>query len=673
MSTGISYEDAISRLGAQSDAVGRLAQDSGGFAAVVAAFESKDGNAFRWVLERLEMLPYCELICEWVRIKLGVLRCIEVCGVPREKVETPNLQQFARAVVQLASNEKLLRRVVDAVSCGDGDDYRAAIAELKLNDFCYLLCHWVYFIIYRRICEVVCRPQPGPLLDPASEIQAAGKFIAGVIANEKAFDAIAKAAVALNCETLQSAINKAGFASGCEIICWLICTWRCVWVCRELCFFPTPVPIGVYGIEEARNFALASRQLASNPRALGDLVNAVQNRDAKAYSEIIARFGLGPYCWQVCAWVCSVTCFEFCICVCPAPQPWFTTVGYFDIYSDINSTSGKTNKGLPFVTLGSHGGPNFAFYGQLQLGGFCPIDSPTAPGVQMKYRFLYDDGSGPLPITGTLISAAQAGTRLINWPQNVAGIANATLVPTFQSVWIQAAPTPPDPTPPAPGAPWVGPSAHYISPDANGWVAVDQNAIGGGFQTLLGFDTTQPQVAPGGPPLPGVPAGTAVPAPAQRAGKDFSIIFQATRVTTLPPGSIPDFSNSLSKIHINNWTEVNELNFAEFVSGCCTPIDATLSVQFTVDHEEMNSGAWSLGITSCSPSAPGNITPTASSLGPPPVAVTARGGSGTIVENTSAWTSCSYTLTLTTRPGLTTGIVDRTTINNSLTFAICGH
>ena len=77
MSNTSSNDNAVSRLASQSDAVGRLAQDSGGFAAVVAAFESKDANAFRWVLERLEMLPYCELICEWVRIKLCVLRSLE--------------------------------------------------------------------------------------------------------------------------------------------------------------------------------------------------------------------------------------------------------------------------------------------------------------------------------------------------------------------------------------------------------------------------------------------------------------------------------------------------------------------------------------------------------------------------------------------------------------------
>jgi hypothetical protein len=828
MSTDTLNENAVTRLAAQADAVGRLAQNSGGFAAVVAAFESKDPNAFRWVLDRLEILPQCELICEWVRIKLCVLRCIEVCGPPRDNLPTPTLQEFAHAVVQLASDERLLRRVVDAVSCGDANEYRAVLAGLDLNDFCHLLCSWVCSIIYQRVCEVVCTPQPVPIPDAVNEVRTAAKVMASVIADKEALEVISRAAVALNCETLQSTIEQAGFASGCEIICRLICSWRCVWVCRELCQLATPVLTGANGIDEARNFALAARQLASQRRALGDLVSAVQRRDAAAYGQIIARFGLGPYCLQVCSWVCSVTCHEFCICVCPNPalEPWFTTVGYFDIYSDIDAASGKTNKTLPFVTLACGGGPNFAFFDCLQLGGFCPSFSPTSPGTPMQYRFLYATVSttlaapisaaqtsitvtssagappvpfnvsvcnpgetgetitvnnisgttwtvvrgqagttpaaaaagatlwiNPAPITGNLVCQVEAGTRLINWPQNLSGIAGATLVPTFQSVIIANAPTPPDPTPPVAGATWVGPTAHYITPDpTTGWIPVDPNAIGGGFQTLLGFDTTQPQVAPGAPPLTvppigtpgGAPAGSPVPPARQGVGTNLSIIFEATRVTV----TTVDYSNSLCKIHVNNWSEVNNLWFLEFTTGgagCCTPIDATLSVQLTVDHEEMDSGAWSLSITSCSPSAPGGIISTANtalataitasqtsipvfggcavfpatpfdvSLGgtgeimtvtgvsgttwtvlrgqsgttaaaaaagatlsypvsfPAGVTASPRGGFGTIVENTSTWSDCSYTVTLTTRPGLTNGLVDRTAIPNSLTFCICGH
>jgi hypothetical protein len=759
MADVISRDDAVKSLAAQAEIIGHLAQDSGAFAAAVAGFEAQDADAFRWVLNRVDMLPYCELICEWVRIKLGVLRCIELCGVPPGGVPVPDLQQFANAVVQLASNESLLRRVVDAVACGDGDDYRAAIAELKLTDFCYLICHWVYFIIYRRVCEVVCSPERVRLADAVSEVQTASQSVAEVLKNQQAFSAISKAAVNLDCVTIRDTINAAGFQQRCHIICWLICVWRCAWVCRGFCEVGAPVLTGADAIEEARNFALAIRPFASAPRGLTDLVTAVMNRDAKTYAEIIDRWGLRPYCWQVCGWVCWAICRVFCICVCPPPplRPWFTTVGNFDIYTQIDPGSGKTNTALvPTLDMPWGGGPNFAFFNELQLGGFCPSFSPTSPGVPMRYRFLYsknkttlaaainaaqttitvaggsppptpfnisvcvDGQSGetmnvtavaantwtvtrgqdgttaatatagaevwidPKPITGPLAGTELVvGQRFINWPQiGSGGKAVGPLTPTFEPIVVGYGS---DPLPPVLGSPYYGPK-HYVQPDiTTGWVEVDTANIMGGFQKLINFDTTQ-VVAGGCPPLPaastspcfngltdagGAPAGSAVTGAGQGAGTDLAIIFQATRVGV---ASI-DYSNSLCKIHVNNWVEVNNLWFQEFngPATCCTPIDSTLTVEFTVDHEEMDSGAWSLSITSCSGSAPGDITPTVSSPGPPPVTVSSRGGFGTIIESTSSWTNCSYIASLVTRPGLTTGLFDRRAEDNEKTFCICGH
>jgi hypothetical protein len=757
-------EEIVSRLASQADVVARLAQDSGGFAAVAAAFEAKDTNAFTWVLEHLEMLPYCELICEWVRVKLGVLRCMEICEPPRENPPLPTLQQFARAVVDLSSNEKLLRSVVDAVSCGDRDAYQAAISELKLNDFCYLLCHWVYTIISHRVCEVICSPGRVYLPDAASEVQAAGKVMAKLTADDKAFNIISNAAVALNCETLQSSINQAGVGAQCEIVCRLICSWRYVWACREVCELGGPVLTGAQGVDEARSFALALRPLASQPRALRDLVSAAKKRDSNAYSAILARFGLEAYCSQVCAWISSVICYELCTCVCPSQQthpPLFTNVGNFNIYSDINPSTGLTNISLPpTAAMPRGGGPNFAFYNCLTLSGFCPTYSPAFPGVQMKYRFLYGTstatlaaaisaaqksitvaggaavpatpftvslcancttdgepvetltvtsvsgtawtvlrGQGgttaiaaaagstlsidPAPINGSLVCPVQVGTQWISWPtKDLAG--NATKIYTSQEepVWIvPPLPSPPnpaftapsDPAPPAFNTTWY-PPVHNITPDANGWVAVDESFVAGCATTLLGFDTTQPGVAPGGDPIPdpigtpgGAPAGTAVTAAGQAVGTNLSIIFQATRVAV----TTVDYSNSLCMIHVNNWSEVNNLWFKEFGGhgGCCTPIDSSLHVQFTADHEEMDS-AWTLSITSCSPSAPGNITPTTSGPG---VTITPRGGFGTIDEDTSGWTDCSYTVGLTTWPLLTTGLYDRLATPVTLTFCICGN
>jgi hypothetical protein len=210
---------------------------------------------------------------------------------------------------------------------------------------------------------------------------------------------------------------------------------------------------------------------------------------------------------------------------------------------------------------------------------------------------------------------------------------------------------------------------------------VDPNSFGGIFDGyLMGFASNV--AFPGGPPTPGVLAGTAVPPANQNNGVNAAIIFQATRVSTIAAvngGAAPDYTNQVDVIHINNWEEVNLLNFAEFATGCCTPIDKTLSVQFTADHEQMAGGEWSLVISSCA--LPSNIDLV--DVGPipplpapvPGVIFTAggRGGSGTIVEDTSLWPNCSYTATLTTTPGLTDGLNDDSDDPNSLTFAICSH
>jgi hypothetical protein len=387
------FQDSANRLAAQADAIGRLAQDGGAFAAAIAAFESRDPDAFRWVLERLELLPRCELICEWIRVKLCALRCVEVCGPPDSKVPLPELPQFAGAIIQLASNEALLRRVVDAVACGQAESYQAAIAEANLQSFCHLLCRYVCSTIYRRICEIICTPRllPVQLADAVLDIRADAEILSRVLANENLTGAIGKAAVTLDCVPLRAVIDQAGFARHCEIICRLICVWRCVWGCWTLCIEPPPILTGIYAVEEARKFALAARGMAAQPRALADLVAAVATRNANAYGAIVARFGLGPYCWQVCGWVCSEICHVFCICVCP-PQlfPEFTAIGGYNYQTQIDSA-------LPATGLTN--GDTRAFFETLRLNG---VLTQTLGGQPLEYRFEFQ----PITVVTTSLAAA---------------------------------------------------------------------------------------------------------------------------------------------------------------------------------------------------------------------------------------------------------------------------
>ncbi|HEX5284583.1 MAG TPA: hypothetical protein VFW30_10735 [Bryocella sp.] len=763
---GNSTDEVVSLLTSQAEAVARLAQDSGGFSAAFAAFDSKDPDGFRWVLERLELLPYCELICEWLRVKVCVLRCNEICPI-REGEKIPSLEDFARAVARLSENEEALRRVIDAVNCGDADAYSAVLKDLKLSEFCYVLCNWICSVGYRRVCERVCMGERVPIADPVAEIRAAAKAMDSVLSNKKLVAALSDTAVAIHCERLRSAIEEAGLLQHCEFICHLVCSYRRIWVCREICRVAPPVVAGIYAIEEARNFALALRQLTSQPRLLRDLVSAAEKPDAKAWAELISRVGLGPYCLQVCGWVTSRICHEVCRCVCPPPgyPPIFQKVGLFEIYGEIDPATGLTSTSQPVIApLYYGGGPNFAFFRQLQLGGYCPIYSPSHPGVQMMYRFLYSQvattlagaisasqttitvaasaappptpfdisvcnnstpnsnetaeimtvthtagttwtvtrgqnystaasapagalvGLKPAPITDNFSSPVQIGFQphIGLWPSNLAGVAGPLISGWTDEVWVvpnhyqppypspDPGTVPPDPGPPAGGSTWYPPK-HYIAPDVNGWVLMDENLTAPGITTFLGFDSTQ--VVPGGCELAvgpcfggpgGAPAGTAVPAANQGVGTDLMLIFQATRVGVSPS----DYSNALCRIHVNNWAEVNNLWLVQWgIGGCCDPIDQLLSVQYTVDHEMMHSGGWTLEITSesggttCSPSAPGVITPAA---GP-------RGGSGTIVEDTTSWVNCSYQVLQTARAGLTTGLVDNDPGPLQLTFCICGH
>ena len=402
MSNASLVNTAVNRLISQSNAVGRLAQDNGGFAAVVAAFESRDANAFRWVLERLEMLPYCEIICEWVRVKLCSLRTAELCSpLIRGEAEVPNLREFARAIAKLTSNEKVLRRVADAVACGDAAHYQAALNELQLGEFCSLISYWVCSVSYLEFCHSICDLTPVTVHDPLLALRLAGEFVTKAAKNEKALDAMGKAVAASDFDNLQSTVATLGFGNDddCRYFCLFICVWWRVWTCHEFCEVPPRIFTGPDAIDEAQSFALAAHQLAGQPRAMTDLVDSALSRNTGTYREIVRRFRLEPYCWQLCGWVSSSICYGFCIRICPPPgdvTPLFTKVGCYLVgppVSDFNA-NGTTTVGA------------LAFTGTIPLIGLIP--DGTAPDA-LQYRFTYQQVS-PTPGAVTAITGAMAAT-----------------------------------------------------------------------------------------------------------------------------------------------------------------------------------------------------------------------------------------------------------------------
>lgn len=357
----------------------------------------------------------------------------------------------------------------------------------------------------------------------------------------------------------------------------------------------------------------------------------------------------------------------FCVELCVDKPPvvthaWFTRVGDFALYSDINFLAdGRTTHAVPFGFPGAHGGPGFGFFGNLKLVGDCPTTYPTG-GPPMRYRFLYEvlgSGAGLQPMLPTNIVSVVVGSRPIIWD-----VLGTGPIVTSQPIYVAGsgatppgATPPPSPLPPS-GTPWGSIPHVVLVPDANGWVTMDPAATNGGFSgPLLRFASAT--VVPGGS-APSSGPGVSILPINQKNGTMLRIVFEAEPITG-PTILSPTLTNELAHIYVNNWSDVNDLNLAQFIgvgNTSCSGLTNSLDILYTADHELM--AEWSLGISTAA-SIPGGVPALPSGTVP-------RGGVGTQPLNISTWPACSYTVSLRTRRKLTDGEIEDSGHTNPLTF-----
>lgn len=647
-------------------ALGPIAKDETAFQLLVQSFRAQDHKGFQDLLTRFDVLNRCQLVCRWLCAKHCTLVCLELCGPPPKEPPQLDLREFGELIGKITAEKEVLERLAGAVMEHDEQAFRTTVEKLGLERYCHYICHWICSIHCNLVCRILCSPQrPLYIISCTHLLQALRQeaaAITGLLADQHTLRAVEKGFLARDCDTVRLALERAGFQGRCQWICRWLCVWRCVRVCVTLCrpFPATPID---HTLEEIHEFAQALIKLNEDQKSVAALIAAIDAEDEKTYAKLVKKLGFERYCHQLCFWVCRLWCRRYCRCVCPpAPsRPWFTHVGHFHIYGDINPANGLTNKSV----LG-HGGPDFGFFRCLELRGFCPVDSPTAPGTPMRYRFLYERSGSQTPLVGNLLCPVIVGSRKIFWDINGTGLEE-----TFQTVQIAGSggtldPTPlPSPLPPS-GTPWGPPPTHVIVPDADGWITVDPSALGSGFAgALIGFQTLVP--LPDGDPTPGVAAGAQVPLANLKNGVDLAIIFEATRVGG--PTSPPDYSNTLSRIHINNWDEVRLLDLLQFHTGggtSCSPLSADLDIEYTADHELMR--LWDIDVVTAA-TIPALSLPTGTAAR----SAGANSAFGTHHEDISAWPMCSYTVVLTTQRALTTGLVDDHARERRKTFCIGGR
>jgi hypothetical protein len=649
MNDPIERQEIVSNLTRAAKAVGHLAEDDTLFRAAVDAFRAADGESFQRLLGRLKIVD-CELICSWLRSKECVLECFELCGFPKEAIGEEEIPKFAEALVRVTGDEELVERLADAVRERDTKAFGTLVKELKIERFCHLLCHWVCMVHWRLVCEVVCAPRPVPIKHLVAELATIGAAIRRLLDDRKKLDRVIKAALTLNCEVLSNILGEPG---DCIFICEWICSWHCVLVCLPLCR-PFRPAIEV-SIEEMREFARVSAQLAENPTALARLVDAELAHNAEQFGALVKEFKLERFCFQLCHWICFAICRRFCFCVCPpAPTiPLFTHVGQYKLTTDFAADGTTAAGGLAFTQV-------------IPLIGIMP--DGAAPNA-LEYRFRtekYPLGGGPQDVTGAMIPVTRIGElEYKRWDvglnQWVTDSTDYFVNNPGTSVNIKQ----------QFGPDLVVPVNKDVKP--GGWIEVprENQLFNGGIGRFLpntgilaNLDTRmltneQFDLTVNAPPLP-LKAGDSVPAPQRSAAPRFKIYFEARKIV----GSVPISSNNLDKIALSNthytftrhldWAGGNvadilvlSLDVTELLANGCAPLSTHVHALFTAYHPYL--GTCDVRIEGPGVPPPAQVNPPISGVGE---AVSPGGGQD---FNITSLGPCAYIVWLEATLRLTSG------------------
>lgn len=445
MADAVDRQQVVTSLTNAGKAMGLLAQDDTIFRATVDAFRAADAESFQRLLANLKITD-CELVCLWLRSKEIVLECLELCGPPREPITVEDIPAFAEVVAKITGDEELVETLADTVRDRDAQGFAGLVKKLGAQRYCHLLCHWALIVRWRLVCNIVCSPRPVPVRELVDELTAAGAAVRGLLEDRTKLATVIKAAVAADCQTLTGILGQ---QANCFYICEWLCSWRCILVCLPLCrVYP---PSADTSIEEMRAFAQAAARVAAKEGAYAGLVDAVLAQNAETFATLVKQLEVGPFCLQLCHWICFTICRLFCICVCP-PQnlfPQFTSIGVYDYDGaspDINSALGGNG-----LTVGD----NRAFFNTLRLNG---VLTQTLFGQPMEYRFetvTTDAAGNPTGAWTPVLPAQIAKTLLGHWEHHIP-------VPPFietKKYIVNAAPGP-------------GELAATISVD--GWIQVPQ-------------------------------------------------------------------------------------------------------------------------------------------------------------------------------------------------------
>ena len=194
------------------------------------------------------------------------------------------------------------------------------------------------------------------------DLQKTSAVIEKLAANPQAFSAAYDAYKVSDAAKFEAALGKAGVAEECHIVCTFFCRKHCVGLCKKFCTEPNTREVDAAGVLA---YAKAVGPLFRDEAIVKSFLEIMVSEDVKAWAEIIKKYQLGPFCYQLCAllfsWRCRKTCHE----LCPA-KPLITRIGSIPI-SQIDALGYGNGPSIPPFYVAP---PNpAAGYGDHPFGG----------------------------------------------------------------------------------------------------------------------------------------------------------------------------------------------------------------------------------------------------------------------------------------------------------------
>lgn len=137
-------------------------------------------------------------------------------------------------------------------------------------------------------------------------------IIGQLASDEKSFTDAYNAFRSGDAKTYQAVLGRLGLLPRCHLVCEWIRSKECVLLCLDLCGPPPAID----RTPDPRALAEAIVRITSDEKLVGQLVAAVEKRDAQTFQRIAEQYKLGPLTHFFCHWVCAIRYRLLCHWVC---------------------------------------------------------------------------------------------------------------------------------------------------------------------------------------------------------------------------------------------------------------------------------------------------------------------------------------------------------------------